>query len=125
MALRVLKAGARGYLNKQSAAEELVIALRKLLSGGRYISHAFAETLADEVREARQASDRPPHERLSNREYQVFGLLVEGRSIKEIAERMSLSAKTVSTYRVRLCEKLGVKNVVELAHYAHQHRLFT
>lgn len=125
MALRVLKAGARGYLNKQSAAEELIGAMKKILSGGRYVSHALAETLAVEVREERQTSDRPPHERLSNREYQVFGLLVEGRSIKEIAEKMSLSAKTVSTYRVRLCEKLGVKNVVELAHYAHQHRLFT
>jgi len=114
LAARVLKAGARGFLNKRSAPEELVKATRKVLAGGRYVSDAMAERLAGDIGWA----DRPLHCELSNREYSVLQLLVVGRSIKEIAKEMSLSPKTVSTYHVRIWEKLRVNNDADLVRYA-------
>lgn len=120
LALRVLKAGASGYLNKQTAPEELVGALRKLLAGGRYVSAKLAETLAREI----GRPTRPLHESLSGREYEVLEQMVRGRSLKEIAGNLSLSVKTISTFRGRIFEKLQVANDFELAAYVHQNALF-
>ena len=121
LGIRTLRAGARGYLNKQSAAEELVNAIRKVLAGGRYLTPTLSEKL---VQELDRDQSRPPHELLSSREFQVFKLLVAGRCVKEIAAELSLSVKTVSTYRSRVLDKLHVRNEVELTHYAHEHGLF-
>jgi two-component system, NarL family, invasion response regulator UvrY len=121
LATRVLKAGASGYLNKQAAPEELVGAIRKLRAGGRYVSVAMAERLAEEIGRVGQ----PPHEKLSDREYDVLRQLMTGRSVKDIAEELCLSPKTVSTYHTRIWEKLGVHNDVELIRYAIDHRLGT
>lgn len=119
LAVRVLRAGASGYLNKQAAPEHLVRAVRKLIQGDKYVSDSLAQLLASEA-------GRPaalPHEKLSDREFQVMRLLVEGKSLKEVAHALSLSAKTISTFHTRIWEKLGVKNDVELVHYAIEHRL--
>lgn len=114
-AVRVLKAGASGYLTKENAPEELVKAIRKVVSGGRYISPSLAESLAFGLD---AASDRPRHETLSDREFQVMRLIATGKTLTEIAEELSLSAKTVSTYRTRLLEKLDMKTNAELIRYA-------
>jgi two-component system invasion response regulator UvrY len=114
MAVRVLRAGARGYLNKQAAPEDLVRAIDHVASGGRHISPAVAERLAEEI--TRDASGGP--ERLSDREFAVLHLLLTGRSIKEIAAELALSAKTVSTYHTRLWAKLKVSNDFELLQVA-------
>lgn len=119
LAVRVLRAGASGYLNKQAAPEHLVQAVRKILQGGKYVSASLAERLAGEASRPGQA----PHERLSDREFQVMRLLVEGRSLKEVANELSLSVKTISTFHTRIWEKLGIKNDVELVHYALEHHL--
>jgi two-component system invasion response regulator UvrY len=119
LAVRVLKAGASGYLNKQAAPEALVKALRKILAGGRYVSDALAERLAVEI----VRKDRHGPDILSDREFTVLRLIVAGRSIKEIADELSLSAKTVSTYHTRIWEKLGVHSDVDLVHYAVTHGL--
>jgi two-component system invasion response regulator UvrY len=119
MAIRVLKAGAAGYLNKMAAPEELVEALRKLASGGRYISGRLAERLAGEF----SRSNRPAHEQLSDREFQVMRLIAAGQSLKEISTTLSLSAKTISTFRGRILEKLHLKSNVDLAHYARDNGL--
>lgn len=119
IAVRVLKAGASGYLNKATAAEELVRAIGRLLAGGHYVGPALAERLAAEI----SRSGRSPAGRLSDREFSVLHLLLAGRSIKEIAAELSLSGKTVSTYHTRIWEKLGVCNDVELVHYAVKHGL--
>ena len=118
--VQVLKAGASGFLNKRTAPEQLVQAVKKVLGGGQFISAALAEKL---VAELRRGTDRPRHETLSVRELQVCKLTASGRSLKEIAAELSLSPKTISTFRSRVFEKLGVKNDVELAHYARQHGL--
>jgi DNA-binding NarL/FixJ family response regulator len=115
LAVRVLKAGASGYLTKENAPEELVKAIRKVVSGGRYISPALAESLAFGLD---AASDRPRHEMLSDREFQVMQMMASGKTLTEIAETLSLSAKTVSTYRTRLLEKLELKTNAELIRYA-------
>jgi two-component system, NarL family, invasion response regulator UvrY len=120
-AVRALKSGAVGYLSKQSAAEELVGAVRKALAGGRYITAALAEKLAAAV--AGDARARLPHEGLSNREFQTMRLLAAGRTVKEIAGELSLSAKTVSTYRTRILSKLGLRGTAELVRYAIEHKL--
>jgi two-component system, NarL family, invasion response regulator UvrY len=117
LAIRVLKAGASGYLNKQSAPEDLVKAVRKVLTGGRYVSAALAEHLAEEI----VRTDRSPQDNLSDREYAVMLQLVAGRSIKEIAFELSLSPKTVSTYHARIKEKLHVINDAKLVRYAIEH----
>jgi len=115
IAIRCLRAGAAGFLSKESAADELAQAIRKVLDGGRYVSSNLAEQLALEVA---RSDPRAPHERLTDREFQVMHLLVDGRTVSEIAAELALSAKTVSTYRTRLLDKLGVRNNVELARYA-------
>jgi DNA-binding NarL/FixJ family response regulator len=112
-AVRVLKAGAAGYLTKESAPQELCRALRKVCSGGKYITPTLAEQLAAEV----QSSGRPAHESLSNREYQVMLLIAAGKVPKEIGDELSLSVKTVGTYRTRILEKLKLKNNAELMRY--------
>jgi two-component system invasion response regulator UvrY len=119
LAVRVLRAGASGYLNKQAAPDHLVQAVRRLIQGGKYVSAAVAERL---VADASRAA-RLPHEKLSDREFQVMRLLVAGKSLKEVAAELSLSVKTISTFHTRIWEKLGVKNDVELVHYALEHRL--
>ena len=114
-AIRVLQAGAGGYVTKETAPHELAKAIRKVLSGGRYVSLALAEQLALGV-----SGDltRTPHEGLSDREYDVMSRIGCGRTVTEIAEELSLSAKTISTYRARILEKLGVRNSAEIVQYA-------
>jgi DNA-binding NarL/FixJ family response regulator len=118
-AVRVLKAGASGYMTKESAPDELVGAVKKVLAGGRYVSTALAETLAASL----SNNQRAPQEKLSDREYQVLRLIASGKMATEIARELSLSVKTISTYRTRILEKMGMKNNAELMHYAIQHRL--
>ena len=119
-AIRALKLRAAGYLTKNCVADELNAAVRKALAGGRYVTASLAERLAESM-----GSDLlgAPHELLSNRELQVLRLIAVGRSIKEIASELSLSDKTVSTYRHRIAEKMGLGSNVELTRYALQHRL--
>jgi DNA-binding NarL/FixJ family response regulator len=119
-AVRALKAGAEGYMTKESAPEELVKAIHKILAGGRYVSPALAEKLASSVR---KDFTRTPHETLSDREYEVMCRIASGKTVTEIAEELSLSAKTISTYRARILEKLGVKNSAEIARYAIRNQL--
>jgi two-component system invasion response regulator UvrY len=121
-AVRVLKAGAGGYMTKESAPDELAKAVRKVLDGGRYVSPALAEKLALGVN---RDLTRTPHETLSDREYDVMSRIASGKTVTEIAEALSLSAKTISTYRARVLEKLGVKNSAEIAQYAIRNGLVT
>jgi DNA-binding NarL/FixJ family response regulator len=114
-AVRALKAGAGGYMTKESAPEELAKAIRKILAGGRYVSPALAEKLAFGVKKDLTLT---PHETLSDREYEVMSRIGSGKTVSEIAEELSLSPKTISTYRSRVLEKLGVKNSAEIAQYA-------
>ena len=114
-AVRVLKAGASGYLTKETAPEKLAEAARKAINGGTYVSSSLAETLAHG---AAGNQDKRPYEILSDREFEVARMLASGKSAKEIAGAMSLSVKTVSTYRTRLLEKLRLKNNAELMRYA-------
>lgn len=114
-AMRVLKAGASGYLTKESALEELVTAIRKVLSGRKYISAALAERLLFEIE---ADGEKPLHESLSGREYQVMCMLASGKTGSEIADELLLSVKTVSTYRTRILAKMGLKNNAELIRYA-------
>lgn len=120
-ALRVLKAGAAGYLNKDAAPEELVTALSRLLQGRRYISVAIAEKLAQELLNAKQADGH--HERLSDREFDVFRLIASGEPLTGIAEKLSLSITTVSTYRSRILQKLKLKSNADLTRYALENKL--
>ena len=119
-AVRSIRAGASGYLTKESAALELVAAIRKVAGGGAYISAEVAEQLA---LASMPRAEGPPHTLLSDREYQVFRRLVEGAAVTQIAGDLNLSVKTVSTHKARLMEKLGVGNQAELIHYALKHRL--
>jgi two-component system, NarL family, invasion response regulator UvrY len=119
-ALRSLKLGACGYVNKQSASDELLSAIRKGLSGGRYITPALAEKLAANL--AGEVSGAP-HETLSNRELQVLRLIASGKTVKEIAAQLCLSEKTVGTYRTRISAKMGLATNVDLTRYALQHKL--
>ena len=114
-AVRVLRAGAAGYLNKESAPERLVEAIRRVAAGGRYVSPETAERLLDAVTIGSQG---PEHEALSDREFQVMRLLAGGLAVGEIAERLSLSVKTVSTYRTRVLEKLHMRTNADLTRYA-------
>lgn len=118
-ATRMLKAGASGFLNKGSASEELVTALRKIARGGRYITQSLAEQL---VLDIGQTTD-VPHERLSDREFEVFRLIAIGRKNKEIAEELFLSEKTVSTYQTRILEKMRLDNRSGIIHYAIEYSL--
>jgi len=118
-AVRSLKLGASGYLNKSADSEQMTGAIRKVAAGGLFITPTVAEHLAAAVAPgAARAEDKPLHEHLSHREYQVFRLLATGRSVGEIAQQLSLSSNTVSTYRARILEKTGARNDVELALYA-------
>ncbi|MBI2296077.1 MAG: response regulator transcription factor [Betaproteobacteria bacterium] len=119
-AVRALKAGASGYLTKESAADQLVAAIRRIAAGGAYVSPETAERLA---LDANRATDAPPHTLLSDREFQVFQLLVNGRSVSEIAARLSLSVKTVSTHKTRIMQKMKLANPAELIRYALEHKL--
>ncbi len=119
-AMRVLKSGASGYMNKESAPEELVRAVQKLLAGGRYVSPSLAEKMALYLTEDIKGT---PHERLSNREFQVMRLIASGKTVREIAEENFLSVKTVRTYRQRILEKMGLKRNAELIRYALEHKL--
>ena len=114
-ALRAIKAGASGYLNKQSAPALLVTAIRQVAGGRRYISPALAEELAGTIADG---SDRPAHAALSDREYETMRLIASGKTLTEIAAEMHLSVKTVSVYRARLLQKMQLKNNSELTHYA-------
>ena len=116
-AVRALKSGAAGYLNKQSAPEELVRAVRKVLSGGKYVTPMVAEKLACDLD---GGTAKPPHETLSDREYEVMCLLASGKTLKEAASGLSLSPKTVSTYRTRILEKMHLRTNAELTWYAVQ-----
>lgn len=119
-AVRALKGGASGYITKQSAPTELVRALRKVQSGGRYLSQSIAEQLAFFVGDAANA---PPHERLSEREFQVLRMMALGKNLREIAEELFLSEKTVGTYRARIMEKMNMTRNAELVRYAVQNQL--
>jgi len=121
-AVRALKAGAEGYMTKESAPEELVQAVRKILAGGRYVSPALGEKLALSVR---RDLTRPPHETLSDREHEVMFRIASGKTVTEIAGELSLSVKTISTYRSRILEKLGVRNSAEITRYAIQNGLIS
>ena len=119
-AVRALKSGASGYLSKESAPEQLVEAIRRVASGRKYVSSSLAEQLAEDVN--RREADEP-HDALSNRELQVLCMIASGQTVTDIAENLSLSVKTVSTYRERIMDKMRLKNNVELTHYAIKHRL--
>lgn len=119
-AIRVIKAGAAGYLNKDSAPNELVGAVQKVMSGGKYVSATLAEALADGLT---HGETELPHQALSDREDEVFRLLAAGKTVKEIACDLTLSIKTISTYRTRVLEKMNLHNNADLMRYAVQHRL--
>jgi DNA-binding NarL/FixJ family response regulator len=119
-AVRVLKSGASGYLTKESAPGELVKAIRQISQGKKYISPTLAEKLAIDLE---ISPDRLPHETLSDREYQVMCMIASGKTLKEIADELSLSIKTISTYRSRILEKMHMKTNAELTHYAIKNRL--
>ncbi len=119
-ALRALKAGAAGYLTKQSAAAQLVSAIRQVNSGRKYVTPAVAEELANSFD---RDNERPAHELLSMREYQTMCMIASGKSLTEMAAQMSLSVKTVSVYRARVLEKMHLKNNAEITHYAIKNQL--
>jgi two-component system, NarL family, invasion response regulator UvrY len=118
-AKRALISGAAGYLTKESVEGELTEAVRRVRSGGRYVSAALAEKLAFDLR---RKADVPVHELLSDREFQVLRLLASGKTVKQIADEIALSVKTVSTYRARILLKTGMKTTAELIRYALQNR---
>jgi DNA-binding NarL/FixJ family response regulator len=113
-AMRVLKAGAAGYMTKESAPERLIEAIRKIIEGGKYISSSLAEILAANVG---TDAEKQPHENLSDREYEVLYLIASGKTVGEIADELSLSVKTISTYRTRILEKMVMKTTAQLTHY--------
>ncbi len=118
---RAFRAGASGYLTKESAPDQLMAAIRRVAEGGRYVSPSFAEKLAADL-ESVQRSEIP-HERLSDREFEIFRLIVAGKSLKEIADVLCLSAKTVTTYRARIMDKMSMSSNAELVRYAVENRL--
>ncbi|MBI1790044.1 MAG: response regulator transcription factor [Acidobacteria bacterium] len=119
-AVRAFKAGAAGYLTKDAASLALVEAVRKILKGGKYITPSLAEKLATDLG---AGGSGPPHEALSDREYEVLRLIASGRTVGQIAEQLRLSVKTISTYRARLLEKMRMKTNAELTHYAISNKL--
>jgi DNA-binding NarL/FixJ family response regulator len=118
-ALRFIKAGASGYLMKEGAPDELVKAIRKVNAGGKYVSASLAEKLLSHL----DASDKPPHENLSNREFQILCMIAQGKSLKSIAGELGVSEKTVSTYRSRIMEKMRMSTNFDLIRYASEHHL--
>ena len=114
-----MKAGASGYLTKESAPEELVKAIRKIISGGKYVSSSLAERLMTDI----DASGKPRHEKLSDREFEIMRMISQGKAIKKIAEELCLSEKTVSTYRARLLEKMNMTTNAEIISYVLKNKL--
>ena len=121
-AVRALKAGAAGYLTKESAPEELIRAMRRVSSGGKYVTSSLAEKLASILK---TRTEEPPHQSLSDREYQVLCMIASGKRVKQIADELLLSAKTISTYRSRILRKMKMTNNIELTRYAMQNQLVT
>jgi two-component system invasion response regulator UvrY len=121
-ATRALRLGASGYMTKESAPEELIVAIRRVVAGGCYVSASLAQTLAGSLAADRQ-SERPLHESLSDREYHVLRLIASGKTVTEIAHDLFLSVKTISTYRRRVLEKMRMKTNAELTHYAISNQL--
>lgn len=119
-AVRALRAGAGGYIQKESAPEELVSAIRRIAGGGTYVSSAMAERITHEIT---RGSEKLPHERLSDREFQIFRSLGAGQSVTEIATTLNLSVKTVSSHRTRILEKTGLRNNAAIVEYVHAHHL--
>jgi len=119
-AVRAIRAGASGYVSKETAGSEVVKAVRKVLTGKKYVSPGLAEMLANALD---QDLDRPPHEALSDREFQILSKIASGMTVSEIAEEISLSVKTVSTYRSRVLEKMSMHTNAELTRYALQNGL--
>ncbi len=119
-ALRAIREGADGYLEKKAAAEELILAIRRIASGARYISETSADLLADDISGLRSKSG---HEILSTREFQVLQLIGEGKSAQEISDRLSIGLSAINTYRARILEKLNLKSSRDLIKYAIEHRL--
>lgn len=117
---RAFKAGASGYLTKNAHPEELIEAIRRVAAGGKYISSRAAELLACH---AGEQSEKLPHERLSDREYEILCLIASGKTVSEISQELSLSKKTISTHRAHVLEKMGMKNNAQLIHYALQNNL--
>ncbi|HBL24541.1 MAG TPA: DNA-binding response regulator [Deltaproteobacteria bacterium] len=120
-AVRAIRTGAQGYLTKQSASEELIFAVRKILSGKRYVNPAFAVRM---VVDFESDAAKPAHEKLSNREFQVMRMFGSGKTMKDIAAELNLSINSIRTYRVRIMEKIGVKGTEGLIHYALTHGLY-
>ena len=114
-AVRAIKAGAAGFLTKESASDRLIEAVRKIAAGGRYVTAELAETLASLL--AGETSGQP-HERLSDREFEILKLLASGKTVSQVAQELSLSVKTVSTHRTRILKKMNMKTNAELTHYA-------
>ena len=119
-AVRCLRAGAAAYINKESAPEELAMATKKILSGGRYVSASLAEKL---IANLDDSAGKPLHELLSNREFEVMKMIAAGVSLTEIGDRLHVSVKTISTYRARIMEKMQMKSNAELTRYAMTHSL--
>lgn len=119
-AVRALKAGASGYLTKQSAPEQLVTAIRQVAQGKKFLSPAVAAQLADAILDT---GDQLPHQRITDREYQVLTLIASGKTLTQIADQLNLGVATVSTYRARLLEKMGLRNTAELIRYGLEHGL--
>ncbi len=124
-ALRAMKAGASSYLTKERAPEELVRAMKKVLQGGKYITESLGEKLIERLHQPVNDMNRLPHQALSDRELDVLVLIGKGESLTEISERLSISVKTVSTYRSRILEKLHLASTPELIRYVIQHQLDT
>ncbi|MCX8030889.1 MAG: response regulator transcription factor [Thermodesulfovibrionales bacterium] len=120
-ALRAIKYGAAGYITKSSASDELIHAIRKISKGGTYISATIAERLLFSIKDN---EEKQPHEKLSDREYQILEMLVKGKTISQIAEELNLSIKTVSTHRSRILEKMNLRTTAELIHYAIKNNIF-
>ena len=119
-AVRAIKAGAAGFLTKESAPEKLIEAVRKVASGGRYVSAELAETLASFLAGETAGA---PHQRLSDREFEILKMLASGKTVSQVARELSLSVKTVSTHRTRILKKMGMKTNAELTHYAVRSKL--
>ena len=118
--MRVLQAGAAGYVTKISASTELVQAIEKVLAGGTYLTENVSQSLVEQLK---YGDDRPPHERLSHREYEILRLLASGKPAKAIAQDLAVSVQTVSTHRARMLKKLGMHSTAELIRYALKHNL--
>ncbi len=114
-ALRALRAGASGYLTKESAPDELITAVQKILDGGKYVSQSLAERF---ITELAKPSDKPLHDQLSDREYEILCKIASGKTVSDIGEELALSVKTVSTYRTRILAKMNMKTNAELTRYA-------